>query len=236
MIGIGARLRGIPAVLLYRRVHQSVRSRSDRWGCRPRPLSGPAPSRNRQSSRVGDSRPRFRFDGTDLAFGGHRRPAGTRAFSPRGHHADISHWCDYRAWIPPDAGLFHTKRSLPGRFAATVDLLSPYLEWALALIPALALSLVIHLLQVAAQYFRLRPGPDNPFPVVSVMRPHDQHPGLGTADFQWPGLAGGNLRGAVRDGRSGQGRRRRAGSAVVRYHDFGGALRVGRIYRGANPG
>ncbi len=44
------------------------------------------------------------------------------------------------------------KRSLPGRFAATVDMLAPYLNGRLALIPALALSLAIHLMQVAAQY------------------------------------------------------------------------------------
>lgn len=51
--------------------------------------------------------------------------------------------------MPAFSGL---KRFLPGRLAATVDMLAPYLNGRLDLIPALALSLVIHLVQVAAQY------------------------------------------------------------------------------------
>jgi uncharacterized membrane protein YbhN (UPF0104 family) len=43
-------------------------------------------------------------------------------------------------------------RFMPRRIAATIGLVSPYLEGRMALIPALALSLVLHLLQVAAQY------------------------------------------------------------------------------------
>jgi glycosyltransferase 2 family protein len=43
-------------------------------------------------------------------------------------------------------------RWLPRRIAATVTLLSPYLEGRVALIPALLLSLILHLIQVAAQY------------------------------------------------------------------------------------
>jgi len=44
------------------------------------------------------------------------------------------------------------KRFMPRRIAATIVLLSPYLEGRIALIPVLALSLILHLLQVAAQY------------------------------------------------------------------------------------
>jgi glycosyltransferase 2 family protein len=44
------------------------------------------------------------------------------------------------------------KRFMPRRIAATIDLLSPYLQGRIALIPALALSLVLHLMQVLAQY------------------------------------------------------------------------------------
>src|SRR5579875_471096 len=41
---------------------------------------------------------------------------------------------------------------LPRRIAATIGILSPYLQGRIALIPALALSLILHLLQVLAQY------------------------------------------------------------------------------------
>jgi uncharacterized membrane protein YbhN (UPF0104 family) len=44
------------------------------------------------------------------------------------------------------------KGFMPSRIGATIDLVSPYLEGRVALIPTLALSLVLHLLQVAAQY------------------------------------------------------------------------------------
>jgi len=44
------------------------------------------------------------------------------------------------------------ERIMPRRIAATIALLSPYLQGRVALIPALALSLVLHLLQVLAQY------------------------------------------------------------------------------------
>ena len=44
------------------------------------------------------------------------------------------------------------KRFMPRRIAATIVLLSPYLEGRVALIPTLALSLILHLLQVTAQY------------------------------------------------------------------------------------
>ncbi len=44
------------------------------------------------------------------------------------------------------------KKILPRRLAATIDVLSPYLNGRIALLPALALSLFLHLMQVAAQY------------------------------------------------------------------------------------
>ena len=44
------------------------------------------------------------------------------------------------------------KRFMPRRIAAMIVLLSPYLEGRIALIPVLALSLILHLLQVVAQY------------------------------------------------------------------------------------
>jgi uncharacterized membrane protein YbhN (UPF0104 family) len=44
------------------------------------------------------------------------------------------------------------ERFLPRRLAATVAMLSPYLNGRIALLPAIGLSLVLHLLQVAAQY------------------------------------------------------------------------------------
>jgi glycosyltransferase 2 family protein len=44
------------------------------------------------------------------------------------------------------------QRRMPRRIAATIAVLSPYLEGRLALLPAILLSLVVHLLQVAAQY------------------------------------------------------------------------------------
>jgi len=44
------------------------------------------------------------------------------------------------------------KKILPRRLGATIDVLSPYLNGRIAIIPALALSLLIHLIQVAAQY------------------------------------------------------------------------------------
>ncbi len=44
------------------------------------------------------------------------------------------------------------ERFLPKRIAATVAMLSPYLNGRLALLPAIGLSLVLHLLQVTAQY------------------------------------------------------------------------------------
>jgi glycosyltransferase 2 family protein len=40
----------------------------------------------------------------------------------------------------------------PRRIAATIGILAPYLEGRLALIPAILLSLIVHLLQVAAQF------------------------------------------------------------------------------------
>jgi uncharacterized membrane protein YbhN (UPF0104 family) len=44
------------------------------------------------------------------------------------------------------------KRILPRRLAATIDILSPYLKGRIALIPVLVLSLLLHLIQVVAQY------------------------------------------------------------------------------------
>jgi uncharacterized membrane protein YbhN (UPF0104 family) len=44
------------------------------------------------------------------------------------------------------------KRFMPSRIGATIVLLSPYLEGRLALVPTLVLSLILHLLQVVAQY------------------------------------------------------------------------------------
>jgi uncharacterized membrane protein YbhN (UPF0104 family) len=44
------------------------------------------------------------------------------------------------------------ERIMPRRIAATIEILSPYLRGRIALIPALLLSLVLHLMQVAAQY------------------------------------------------------------------------------------
>jgi glycosyltransferase 2 family protein len=44
------------------------------------------------------------------------------------------------------------EKIMPRRIAATIVMLSPYLRGRIALIPALALSLVLHLLQVVAQY------------------------------------------------------------------------------------
>jgi uncharacterized membrane protein YbhN (UPF0104 family) len=41
---------------------------------------------------------------------------------------------------------------MPRRIAATIAMLSPYLQGRIALLPALALSLVLHLVQVLAQY------------------------------------------------------------------------------------
>ena len=44
------------------------------------------------------------------------------------------------------------ERIMARRIAATIAMLSPYLKGRLALVPVLALSLVLHLLQVVAQY------------------------------------------------------------------------------------
>jgi glycosyltransferase 2 family protein len=44
------------------------------------------------------------------------------------------------------------EKVMPRRIAATIALLSPYLRGRVALIPALALSFVLHLMQVVAQY------------------------------------------------------------------------------------
>lgn len=44
------------------------------------------------------------------------------------------------------------RKILPRRLAATVEMLLPYLNGRIALIPALALSLFLHFIQVAAQY------------------------------------------------------------------------------------
>jgi glycosyltransferase 2 family protein len=44
------------------------------------------------------------------------------------------------------------KKFLPRRIGATIDILSPYLKGRIGLIPVLSLSLVLHLLQVVAQY------------------------------------------------------------------------------------
>jgi glycosyltransferase 2 family protein len=51
--------------------------------------------------------------------------------------------------MPVLAGL---ERYAPRRIASTIAMLSPYLRGRLALIPAIALSLALHLIQVAAQY------------------------------------------------------------------------------------
>jgi glycosyltransferase 2 family protein len=51
--------------------------------------------------------------------------------------------------MPAVTGL---ERIMPRRIAATIAVLSPYLEGRVALVPAILLSLVVHLLQVAAQY------------------------------------------------------------------------------------
>ncbi len=51
--------------------------------------------------------------------------------------------------MPAISGL---EKYLPRRIGATVVMLSPYLNGRIALLPALGLSLILHLLQVAAQY------------------------------------------------------------------------------------
>ncbi len=57
--------------------------------CRPRPLSGPAPSRDGQGGRIGNRGPRFWTAGTDLAFISYGRPSWAGYFPSRGYHADI---------------------------------------------------------------------------------------------------------------------------------------------------